>query len=150
MEHPADQRHLITGQPKFATVLEDARQFRQIARPDEATAMVAGLGPRVGEQHEDPAHRCGRQRIDQVARIVGVNTDIPDAVSVDLAQKAPDTVDERLTADHADIRVSARLRGQMLPAAEADLEPDIRDRSTEQSRRFDAPAGQVDPKSRKK
>ena len=66
------------------------------------------------------------------ARVARAQPDIVEALLVDRRQQLGDAVDERLAADEADIGILARLRDQMLAAAEADLEPDFARRKCEQ------------------
>ena len=68
---------------------------------------------------------AGRQRFDQRARVAGANPDVGELLLVDRRQQLGDAVDEGLAADEADVRLFARPGGQMLAAAEADLEPEF-------------------------
>src|SRR6185437_13649615 len=52
--------------------------------------------------------------------------------ALDLAEQLGDAVLEDLAADDADVAMRRRLGGEMLAAAEADLEPDIVHRRGEQ------------------
>src|SRR5262245_57661292 len=57
-----------------------------------------------------------------------MHADVGDVAGLDGAEKACHAVDEGLAADEADILAPRGLPQQMLARAEADLEPDLRDR----------------------
>ena len=74
----------------------------------------------------------GRRAIEQRARVFRQDADIALPTGVDVLQQVRDTVQERLAADHADFGIGRRVGGQMLAAAEADLDPQVAHRLFEQ------------------
>ena len=97
---------------------------------DEAALGVAGLGPGIGEQQEQPVEACIRQRPQQHARVVGPQQQVGRQRRVRLAtfgdqagQKRADAVLERLAGDQADVGVGGDLCQRMLAAAEPYLQP---------------------------
>ena len=65
------------------------------------------------------------------------------------AEQLGDAVDERLDPQKADIAMALGLRGEMLAAAEADLEPDLLRRRRKEAARIDRRArfeGESDPR----
>ena len=87
---------------------------------------MPGLGPGVGEQDEDPVEAGVGQARHQVARIAVMDPDIGQGLFVDVAHRAGDAVQERLGAEDQGVRMARGLGGHVLPAAEADLQPDLR------------------------
>ena len=118
--------------------------------------MVPRLGPRIGKQDEGARDRALGQPVDQQPGVVAEHADVGEAVALDVAEQLDDAVHERLAADQADVGVAARLPGEVLAAAEADLQPNRAHLAGEQRRRrergvqrpgVDVDAGQqaVDP-----
>lgn len=140
LAHPVEIARIVGCRPQFGAVGQHAHDFRQIFRADEAAAMMARLGPRIGEEHEQPPEHGRRQRRDHGARIVGVDSNVVEAERLDTGQQLGNAVQERLATDDADIRVGGGLGGQMLAAAEADFEPERPLRRGEQAVRVEPPA----------
>ena len=97
---------------------------REVLRVHEPPPMVAGLGPGVGVEQEDAPDRGRRQDLDEVARVAGVEADVPDPRLLDAAQGHRHPVHEGLAADQPDAGMGHGLRDEVLAPAEADLEPE--------------------------
>ena len=97
---------------------------REVLRVDEPPPMVAGLGPGIGVKQEDSPDRGRRQDLDEVARVAGMEADVPDPRLLDAAQGHRHPVHEGLAADQPDAGMGHGLRDEVLAPAEADLEPE--------------------------
>src|SRR5579883_266762 len=95
----------------------------------ESPPLVPPLGPRVGKEQKSARKGGLGQDLEQQAGIVGEDPHITLFAFLQKGEQIRDTVEERLAADIAHIRVGGGLSGQMLAAAKADLEadrPDVR------------------------
>ena len=142
---------MVAGQAQLGAVGQHAGQGRDRRAVDEAALVMARLGPGVGKQHERAADRRVGERLDQQARVVGKDAD-PRALGVGKpAKQRRDAGDVGFAADDADIRIGARLGGEVLAGAETDLEPDVAHRPVEQDARIERPvARQRDREMRQK
>jgi hypothetical protein len=93
-------------------------------RIDDPPLVMAGLGPGVGEQHEDPLEGRGGQRPQQETGVIDHDPQIAKAPGLGQPEQARDPSDEGLAADQADLRMGRRLGREVLAAAEADLQPE--------------------------
>jgi hypothetical protein len=90
--------------------------------------VVARLWPRVGEEDKGAGDRIRREGGEEGAGVLREDADVGEVAVGDRGCQAGDAVLEDLAADKPDLRVRLGLGGEMLAAAEADLEPDRRDR----------------------
>jgi hypothetical protein len=98
--------------------------------------VVAELGPGVGEEDEDPGDAGVGQGGEQEAGVVHQDADIGEPPLLDEGEEAGDAVEEGLDADQANLGVGLGLGGEVLAAAETDLEPE-RPRRVEQGGRIE-------------
>ena len=137
LEHPGDVIRVVARQAELRAWLQHARERIEERRLDQAALVVAGLGPRVGEQHESARDRGGRETVEERSRVVVPDPDIGEVPVTDMAEQRDDAILVGLAADQPDIRMLRCLPGEMLAAAEADLEPDLARRRREEARRID-------------
>ena len=100
------------------------QRFQMLGR-HETAAVMARLGPRIGIKQKGPRDRGGRQHIEHVAHIAGIDAQIIHACAADLAQEHRHAIDIGLAADDADTGVQAGLMDHMLAPAKADLKPSL-------------------------
>ena len=73
--------------------------------------VVTGLGPRVREEHPDPAQRAGGdQLVQHVDGIPADQPDIGDAFAVDAGEQLGQPAPVHLDGDHVDVRLGFRHR----------------------------------------
>ena len=108
--------------PAFSTRAEPV----EIDLADEAPLPVFLLRPRVGVEQIDARQRRVRQPVEQLRRVVVVDAQIGERRFGDRGHHLRHAVDEGLDADEADAGMGRRLVHQMLAAAEADLQADVR------------------------
>ena len=92
---------------------------------DDSPLVLPALRPGVGIEDVDPRQGSVGQSGDQRLRFAAADAQVREAAFVDRGAELGDAVDEGLAADEADIRVFSRARGDVLAAAEADLEPEL-------------------------
>ena len=80
----------------------------------------------------DPCQRTRRQPGQQLRGVAREQPDVADVMAFDLRQDFCHAVDIGLAADEAGRALRTRCRGQMLAAAETDLELDLAGRRIEQ------------------
>src|SRR6185369_7222172 len=90
-----------------------------------------------GKEDEATPDRRRRQTRQEEAGVVGMEPDVGELLLLDLREQRGEAVEEGLAADEADPRMTLRLPGQMLAAAEADLEPALSRRRREQLARIE-------------
>ena len=83
------------------------------------------LRPGIGKQDEGAVDRLIRELRDQIARVAAAHLHVGQRLFIQRGQQLRHAIDEWLGADEADIWMTRRLPGQMLAAAETDLEPDL-------------------------
>jgi len=124
-QRPTDIAPVIAGHPQFGTGRHGPGQKVQLRAGYEAALGVAGLGPGIGKQHENPAQGARRQDIEQGTGVIGQDTDIGEIPGGNELERRRDPVDEGFAADQPDIRMGRRLGGEMDAIAETDLKPDL-------------------------
>jgi len=139
-EGPGDIVPAVGGKAQEAPRLQDAMELSRHGGGDDAPLEVAPLRPRVGKQQENATDAAIAERRHELPRVAIVNPDIVEAPLFDGGEKLGDAVDIGLAADEADARVGRGLPGEVLAAAEADLEPDILDRCGVELSRVPEPA----------
>ena len=93
---------------------------------DQPALVVPRLGPGVGEQDEDPVQAWRRAGAASSSRTSpSCRRTLVSPCSSMWRSGAGDAVLERLGAQDQDVGVPAGLRGHVLAAAEADLQPDL-------------------------
>ena len=102
---------------------QQARELGGGRRIDDPPLVMAGLGPGIGEQHEDALEAGVGQGAQQQAGVVDHHAEIAEPRALGVREQARDAGDVGLAADQADLGVGRGLRGEMLAGAEADLEP---------------------------
>ena len=103
----------------------DARESLDHARDHNAPLVVASFWPGVGIKDENPRKEAVRGGLDQRLGVAAAQPHVGELFALEAGERRDDAVEKRLAADDADIRVGLRLLNQMLPRAEADLEPDF-------------------------
>ena len=116
--------------------LHRAGEQRQGRRVHQPALTVLGLRPGVRKQNECPVDRGRRQPAQHRTGVVRIKPDIAQVLLLDGGQHLDHPLLERLAADATGVRVVLRLPDQVLAAAEADLEPDLRFRRIEQASEF--------------
>ena len=114
----------IGGDAHFRTRLQQPRRFAQQERRDDAPLVMAFFRPRVGVEYEKPVETVRRHRLDQRAPVAMQDTNICEILFLDLRQQLGDAVVKWLCPDDERVPVAGRLPGEMLAAAETDLQPD--------------------------
>ena len=97
--------------------------------------MVPAFRPGIGKQDEAAFDRAVRQRFDEAAGILCIDTDILDFRGLNGSDKSGYAIHEGLAADKSDLRVRLGLRSQMLTAAKPDFKPNGFDRLIEKRKR---------------
>jgi len=144
-EDPALVAGIVGGDAQLRPVGERASQLGDGGGGDDSALVVARFRPRIGEQHEAaPEARLG-ERGEQEPRVVAEDPDIAEPLGLDAGEQPRDAVEEGLAADQAGPGMRARLGGEMLAGAEADLEPD-RARARVEQRRGVQPGGERRPR----
>src|SRR5215218_2793639 len=116
----------VGRKPQLAAGPQDAGEGGERVVGEEAALPLAPFRPGIGvEQVHDVERRLGEAR-QQRGSIAVPEADVRQAVALDRRQELRHAVDEGLAADEARLRAGARLGGEMLAAAEADLEDDRR------------------------
>ena len=83
------------------------------------------LWPGIRKQDEHPIQAPVRQMRNHVSHITVMQSDIGQTSLVDMSQHAGNTILEGLCAQDQDIGTLLALAGHMLPAAKADLQPNL-------------------------
>jgi hypothetical protein len=83
---------------------------------------MARLGPGIGVEQVGARKACVGEAFQHLQRIVHMDADIVESLPLDVEQQADHAIQERFAADEAVIGAHRRLAGEMLAAAEADLE----------------------------
>src|SRR5262249_11720951 len=96
--------------------------------------MVPPLWPGVGIEDEHPGKRRSPNGDDQLQCVARSQPDIVKSITLDRGQGLGEAVDERLSANKADVAPRHGLSDQMFAAAETDLQPDLARREGEQRR----------------
>ena len=122
-QYPTLVSGIVGGNAQQGVVFQRAGEMIQRVGRDDAALVMACLAPGIGEQDEGAPQRGLAQRGQQQAGVVAEQADIGQPLGVDLRQQAGDAVDEGFAADETDIRMRARLGGQVLARAEADFQP---------------------------
>ena len=136
---------MVRTQAELATLLQFVSDQPDGAIVHHPALGVSGLGPRIGMQQVD--HGQGRigQPGKHFQRITMMQANVGKVAIVGMGQSASDSVQVRLGPDEAMVGQEIGTVGEMLSAAEADLQmqwPVI----TEQPGRGDRPiGGQGDP-----
>ena len=123
LDHPRQVARIVGGEPELRARDHQLGQPVEGLALHEAALVMAGLGPRIGEQHEGAAsERSGSAAI--TSRASSVNSRmLPTPRALDMRQALGDAVEVGLAADQADIGMLLGLPDQMLARAEADLQP---------------------------
>jgi peptidoglycan/LPS O-acetylase OafA/YrhL len=128
---PGLVRRIIGRDPPFGARLQNACQQGQHRRMDEAPLGVARLGPRVGEQQEQPVQRLVGEGAQQNTGVVGPEAEVLRERGCGLAalrhqtgEQGTDAVDEHLAGDQPNVGICSNLRQRVLAAAEADFQPE--------------------------
>ncbi len=87
------------------------------------TPMVALFRPGIRIQQKRLVDAFVRQHIEHIAHVTGIHSHIVQICLADFTQQHGNTVDIRLTADNADLRVLRGLMHHVLTTAKADLQP---------------------------
>ena len=87
--------------------------------------MMAAFRPRIGEQDKSAADAGRRQILKEWSDVVRKDSDIGQVPPVHAREQTGDAVHVGLGANETDGWVLTGLPKEMLPTAEADLEPDI-------------------------
>jgi hypothetical protein len=136
LQHPEQVVAIVRGETEFASVRHDHRQGVEGFARYNTAFLMAPLWPRVGKQDEYTIDRRRRQRRDQQPRIIGEDPNVVELTALDLRKQPGDSRLEYLASDEADLWVTLRLKAEMLPPAETDLEPDRPPGITESGTRF--------------
>ncbi len=123
--HPYAQRLMIRRDSELRIVGQCGGDQAQTFGMDEAPVFMPAFGPRVGEQQKGAIDRSLGQALQQKPCVFRKNAHILRLVLIQKNQKTGDAVDERLASDQTGLGIGRRLRGQMLAAAETDLQPDL-------------------------
>ena len=83
---------------------------------------MARLGPGVGVEQIEEAQAPVGHALEHVERVAAPQADIGEMLVADMAERGRDSVEERLGADEAMVGQHVGALGEMLAAAEADLE----------------------------
>src|SRR5438105_3420277 len=75
LQRPCDIVWIVACKTKFGARLHHAGQRIKRLRLDKPPFVMALLRPRIGKKKEHPSQRCIRQRLDDIARISGVQAD---------------------------------------------------------------------------
>jgi hypothetical protein len=126
-QHPAGIVAIVGGDAQLGAGAHDAGKLGECGCRHEPALAMSRLRPGIGEQDERAPDAALGQPTQERTRIVGVQSNIGELLLLDGAQDLDDPVLERLAADEADTRIVPRLPEQVLAAAEADLQPDVRD-----------------------
>ena len=131
-QRPGDVVVDVADETKFAIRFQHARHRGDGGVLHEAPLPVPPLRPRVGMDQVDPDQRLRRRPGQQLGGVAREQSDVADAVRLDLRQDLRHAVDVGLAADEACLRIRLRLGDQMFAAAKSDFEPDIVDIRLEQ------------------
>lgn len=97
---------------------------------------MSDFGPWVGEKGRNAAQGGGNKRAEECPTVIGIDADIRKRKGLDRAQQFDDAIDERLTADKANIGMADREGREMLPTTEADFKPHLPACSAEERARI--------------
>src|SRR5215212_1114544 len=131
----------VGRKPQLAAGPQDAGEGGERVVGEEAALALPPLRPGIGvEQVDDIERRLGEARQER-ERVAVPEADVRQALALDRRQELRHAVDEGLAADEPRLRPGARLGGEMLAAAKADLEDDRRPvrKWSEQRLRLDRP-----------
>jgi hypothetical protein len=117
----------ISGEAEIGAAAHHARQSDEAFIGDKAALALPPLRPRVWKEQEHAAKRSLRQPVQEAGGVIRVKAEVCEALRFDRGERLRHPVDEGLAADEADVRVLRRRSDQMLAAAKADLEPNVRD-----------------------
>ena len=125
-EHPADVIVDVAGEAQLGARPHHAGKLVEHLVGDEAALALRGASARDRDRgcrrgRKSASGRVGSRSVD----VLVPDADIVEPLVLDRGQKLRHAVHERLAADEVDVGVGARLGGQMLAAAEADLEPGL-------------------------
>ena len=139
---PAHIADVVAGKAQFRAIRQDSGKFVQRLGLDEAAAAVARLRPGVGEKSERALNRRLFDVGQETARILRKNAYIFQSFTCDVTDQAGNAVEIGLAADEADVGMGQCLIGQVLAAAEAYFEPDLRRTEIEETAGIDRRARQ--------
>ena len=80
---------------------------------------MTGFRPWIRKQQEDPVETIRGQPVDEISRIIRIDSDVAEPFLINLAKQARHAIDEGLATDIAAIGMCDRLRSQMFAAAES-------------------------------
>jgi len=118
----------IGGEAKLAARTQDTPDRRDVHVLHEAALPVSPLRPRIWIEKVDARKRCRREPGEDVGRIAMMEPDIRCAACGYRGKCLCHAVDEGLDPNEADLRIGLCLGDHVLPAAEADLQPNLLDR----------------------
>ena len=121
-QRPVEIGRVIGRNAEFAAGLHLGRDQGERPVVHHPPLGMARLGPGVGMQQIDHRQRPVRQPAEHVERIAHVDPDIGQPLVADMAERLGDAIEERLAADEAMVGQQVGAIGEMLAAAEADLE----------------------------
>ncbi len=136
-EHPGEVVGVVGGEAELGAGRHDSGELVEGRPGDEAALAVAGLRPRVGKEDEGAGDRVLRQRGEEEAGVFGEDADVGEVALSDRRGQAGDAVLEDLAADKSDLGMRLGLGGEVLAAAEANLQPNRLDRVREKRRQVD-------------
>jgi len=123
IQHPIHITHMVASKPKNAIILQEADQLHQGIVADKASAVVTFFRPRVCKQRNNPSENRVSQNREKLSHVVVKNADIGETATINQTQNIGDAINEGLTPNKPDIRVSRGLGGKMFAATESDFEP---------------------------
>jgi len=134
---------MIGRHAPFAPVRQHARHFRYVFWCDKAAFVMTAFWPRVGEQQKRRPNTGAFQVVQQQTSVVHDDTNIVEALLVNIRQQTGYTVDEGFAADKANFWIELGQGRQMLASAKAYFQPNGFDGSIEQRSGIKGSGGKI-------
>ncbi|CUX27713.1 hypothetical protein AGR8A_Cc60538 [Agrobacterium fabrum str. J-07] len=124
LQRPVDVSIDIRRKAELAAGFQHTMETGEVDVRNEAALPVLLLRPRIGIKQIDMIDRSLRQPVEQLRRIIVVKADIHQLTFADRGEQLGHGIHEGLDADETRLGIFDRAVGEMLAAAETDLQTD--------------------------
>ncbi len=124
----------VRGKAEFATGPQHPRDRSDAFRLHEASFPMPPLRPGIRVDQVEASNALVGQPWEDLGGVAVVQPNIGETALIDGRQRLRHAIDEGLDSDEADVRVTLRLRDEMLAPAEPALQMDLADAVEERAR----------------